>query len=129
MDKKEVIQFKSIIPPNTEKVFSERIKADGTVEELRVKFYSGQERTLQVRPTIRHKGNLLQDLVTYPSDTEQYLSGDNDYFAFDLTGVVENDDEIKIFVTNNNPDYSYTLDATVTIDYYGGKNRIIGGVV
>jgi hypothetical protein len=124
--KKEIITFREIIPPNTlqDLQFSERIKADGTIETIKVRFYKGQQKSLQVYPFVRHKGNKDESLITYSGSTN-HLSGDDDYFIYDVVVPVENDDQMIIFVKNVDPTYSYTMVVDVAIDYYGGKDRVI----
>lgn len=121
----EPISFVAVIPPLQTRKFAERVKADGTVEKLKVRFFAGQEKSLQVRPYILHKGRKIEDLVTYPEGTNEYLCGDDDYLEFDLSIPVENDDEIVIAVSNMDIDDPYTLNVSVMIDYYGGKMRVV----
>jgi len=126
-NKKEPIVFKAVIAPGETKKFSERIKGDGTIEQMKVRFFQGQQKSLLVRPYVLHKGNKIEDLITYPEGTDTYLSGDNDYLEFDLVVPVENDDQLVIWVQNVDPDAldPYTLNLSVMIDYYGGKSRVV----
>jgi hypothetical protein len=128
-DKKESISFRKQIPASASDIVTERIKAPGTIERVKVKFYQGQQLALQVRPTVEHKGKQIEDLITYAQGTNKNLSGDNDYFEFDVVVSVDYDDEIKIFVTNTDATNNYDLTVDIEIDYFGGKNRVIGGVM
>jgi hypothetical protein len=128
-NKKEVIAIRKTIPAGTTVDILERIKAPGTVEELRVRFYAGQERELHVFPVILHKGNQAENLLTYPNGSENYLSGEDDALIFPCVLSVDNDDQLKITAININATYNYTLSVDIVIDYYAGKNRVAGGVV
>jgi hypothetical protein len=128
--RKEVISIRQTIPANTvNMIITERIKSPGTLEEIRVRFYPGVERDLHVYPSVQHKGNKTTQMLTFPQGTEQFLSGDDDYLILPVVLAVDNDDNIKIMVTNVNTTYDYTLSIDVVIDYYGGKNRVTSGGV
>lgn len=125
---KEVISFRKKIGPGASDWIAERVKAEGTIEGLRVRFYKGQVGLLRIRPVVEHKGGKIEDLVGYASSSEQFLYGDDDYFVFDVTIPVSNDDYVKIKAENLSS-YEYDVVVDVIIDYYGGRNRIIGGVI
>jgi uncharacterized membrane protein len=127
--KKETVAFIKIIPAGTSAKLLERVKGEGTVEKLTVRFYPGQQKSLQVRAIIIHKGNKIEDLITYPEGGDSYLSGDDDSLVFNIVIPVENDDEIAISVKNIDASNDYTLMAFLEIDYYGGKNRVVGGAL
>lgn len=119
--KKEIVSFRKLIPPNTTDVIGERIKADGTIESVKVRIYQGVQKALQINPFVEHKGNKLEDMITYPSTTDPYISGDDDYLEFDVTIPVEYDDFLKVWVKNTDATNSYTLVLDVEVDYIGGR--------
>lgn len=129
MDKKEVVAIRTKVLPLETKNIIERIKADGTIEGVRIKFYYGQQLALKVYPYVKHKGNKLEPLLTYPEGTEPAISGDDDTFQFDIVTPVQNDDEIYFIVKNTSSEFEYNIAIDITVDYYGGKSRIIGGVL
>jgi hypothetical protein len=124
-NKKEVISFRKVIPANTTDVLAERIKTDGTIEQLSVKFYQGQQKALRVIPFVEHKGHMIEQMLTYPSTTDNYLAGDNDYFKYDIVIPVEYDDFVKVQAVNTDLTNEMTLVVDVTIDYFGGKQRVV----
>jgi hypothetical protein len=124
-NKKEVISFRKVIPANSTDVLAERIKTDGTIEQLSVKFYQGQQKALKVIPFVEHKGHMIEQMLTYPSTTDSYLSGDNDYFKYDIVIPVAYDDYIKVQVINTDLVNAMTVVVDVTIDYFGGKQRVV----
>jgi hypothetical protein len=129
VNKKETILFNKVIPANTQGKISERIKMEGTVERVEVRFYRGQQKALQIIPVVLHKGQKSEPLITFPEGTDGYLAGDDDNFKFDIVIPIENDDEVVIYYKNTDLTYDYTLMVHVSIDYYGGKNRVVGGVI
>lgn len=126
--KKEVIPFKKKIPPNTTDVLHERVKAAGTIEGVRIRFYAGQEGDLQVNPYVERKGGAMDQLFSYVATGDSYLSGEDDYFEYPVAVAVDNDEFVKVRVKNVDTQYTYTLSCDVIVDYYGGKNRVIAGV-
>lgn len=125
MSKKEIVAFRKTIPANTSDVLAERIKADGTIEELRVRFYQGQQKALQVHIFVEHKGSKIEEMITYPSTSDGFLSGDDDYFIFPVSIPVAYDDYLKVAVKNTETQYPYSLSCDIVIDYLGGKNRVV----
>lgn len=122
---KEVISFRALIQPGQVVKFHERIKGDATIEQVRVRFYIGQQKALHVRPYVVHRGNKPEDLITYPEGTDAFLSGDDDYLDFPCVVPVGNDDEAYVWVQNTDADNAYTLVVDMVIDYYGGKSRVV----
>ncbi len=127
MNKKEVITFRKLIAPLEELLLVERVKDNGTIENVKLRFYSGQEMNLKVYPFVKHTGNKIENLTSSPTN-EYFLAGDDDNFILDVVVPVYYDDEIHVKVKNESVQYAYNLVCDVTIDYYGGENRIVGGV-
>jgi hypothetical protein len=99
-------------------VISERLKDNGQVQEVRVRFYPGVERTLQVSPYVLHKNNRREDFFTYPEGTEPYITGDNDYLIFPCSLDFQYDDEICIEYNHAGGDFPYTLAVDVVVTYH-----------
>jgi hypothetical protein len=115
--KREVISIRSDIQPLGKEYISERVKWDGFIEELRIRFYPGVERELKVKPYLLHKGSIAEDMITYPDGTDPYISGDNDYLVFPVNVPIEYDEFIKVFAENKNATYVYTLSVDVVVQY------------
>ena len=128
MNKKEVIIFRKKVSANSKGKITERVKDNGTIEKLMIKFYIGQELHLKVWPYIKHTGNKVESMVTIAGDKDNYITGDDDNFIFDVVIPVFYDDEIVVEFENIS-DYEYNLVCDVTIDYYNGNDRVVGGVI
>jgi hypothetical protein len=115
--KKEVIAIRKDVLPNEKVTIRERIKDNGLIEELRVRFYPGQERALQVRPYVLHDSRRIEDVFTYPDNTELFISGDDDYLIFPVSVGVRYDDEFIVEAFNNNANYTYTVVVDVVVSY------------
>lgn len=116
--KTEVLSFRKDIAPNTSLTLKERVKADGSVSKIFVRFYPGVEKSLQVRPYILHKGNRAEDVITYVEGTDNYLSGDSDSFEYPVTVDVKYDDEIVVYVNNTDLANTYSLVVDVKVDFH-----------
>jgi hypothetical protein len=125
LNKKEAVVFIKTIQPGEMLTFSERVKSDGTIEQVKIRFFRGQQKTLLVRPYVQHKGNKIEDLITYPEDTDQALSGDDDNLNYETIVPVQYDDNLKVWVKNTDGVNAYTLHVSVMIDYYGGTQRVV----
>jgi hypothetical protein len=123
-DMKESIVIRRSVAAGESGTVRERLKADGTVEEIRVRFYPGQEGDLQVMPYILHKGERREDLLTFPAGSDRFLSGDDDYVVFPLSVSFEYDDNLQIDFKNI-ATFPYTLSVDVIVDYLGGQNRVV----
>lgn len=117
--KAEVIAVRKEIPANTIGELSERVKDNGRIQEVTVRFYAGQERALKVRPYVMHKAQRPEDMFTYVEGSEAFLSGDDDTFTFPVTLNVEYDDEIRIWYSNTSA-YQYTLVCDIVVMYTEG---------
>lgn len=123
----DVMSFRKVVPHGQTVKLSQNVQADGTVQEVRVRFYAGQEKGLKVTPYILHTSNRRQDLINYAPDSDPYLSGENDYFVYPVVMAVGDLDSICVDATNTDPNYDYSLVVDVVVDYYGGQQRVIGG--
>lgn len=120
--KQEIISFSQLVVANTSMTLKERIKGDGAVTEVRVRFFAGQQQGLQVHPYVLHKNRVVEDVFTYSSGTDNFLSGDDDYLIFPVKVNIELDDEIAVELKNIDTTYSYTAKVFVTVryDFEGG---------
>lgn len=118
--KAEVMSFRREITPGQSLVLTERIKDRGEVSEVRIRFYPGQERSLQVRPFLQLFNLQTEDLFTWAGNSsESWLSGDDDYFVFPVSASVVPDDNVAVWVNNTDATYTYTLVCDVVVNYYG----------
>lgn len=116
--KKEVISIRQSISPLQVGSMKERLKDNGFVEEVRIRFYPGVERTLKVTPYILHKENRKEDLFTFMTNTEGNISGDDDYFVFPCSIEFAYDDELCVDY-NNTGTYPYSLVVDIIVSYMG----------
>lgn len=106
-------------------ILKERVKDNGTIEGIRVRFYSGQQLALRVNPYIEHKGQKIENLLTYSEGSNPWLAGDDDPFEYPCVVTVEYDDYVKVWVQNTDAANDYDLVLDVIIDYYNGQNRVV----
>lgn len=122
---KEVMTFRRTVTSGASNLtLRQRCKAAGTIDEIRVRFYAGQQGTLHVRPLLLKKPDIMQSLIAYSDDTLTYLAGDDDYFVMPVSVPCDNDDEVVVLVDNVG-DYDYDVVVDVVVDYLGGRNRVV----
>jgi hypothetical protein len=117
--KKEVITIRQSVAAGVAGTVKERLKDDGYIEEVRIRFYPGVERQLEIVPYILHKENRKEDLFTYPTGTEGTITGDNDYLVFPVSLEFNYDDELWVDYKNKGTTYPYTLVIDIVVSYQG----------
>jgi 3-dehydroquinate dehydratase len=123
--KKEVIVFRYNLAGGQKVTLKERIKADCTIVEVRVRFYPGQENSLKVRPYILHKLNKPEEIFTYVEGGSVFLSGDDDRESYPVSLSAQYDDEVVVYAENTSI-YEYTVAVDVVVDYDSGQFRGVG---
>lgn len=114
--KKEIIAIRKDIQPGELITFRERLKDNGALVNLTIRFYPGVENDLKVEPYILHKGNRREDLVTYVEGSNPYISGDDDRFAFPVYTEFKYDDEFIVEAENVGA-FPYTLVLDALVEY------------
>jgi hypothetical protein len=126
--KKETIQFTLQVAAGADlsglTSLRQRLKSEGTIQRIFGQFYAGQQGDLQVRPYLVLRNERSEELVTYPSGANRYMSGDNTNFDFSVDFDVLPDFEIRLDVKNLSI-YPYTLQISFEVDYVGGTLRVV----
>lgn len=125
MTKRVIVPFTKKALAGTTGYMTFRVPSNGTVEELRVRFYPGVEEALQVTPFIERKGGSAPDyLIEQVEESDTFLSGDDDYLVFPITYAVNQNDFLKIYYNNTSSQYDYSLKVYIVVDYIGGTNTV-----
>lgn len=124
--KREVIAIRKNVSPLQKFEVKERVKYNGSIEQIQVRFYAGQENELRVRPYVRHKGAKNETFFTYPEGTDPFLSGEDDVLRYPLALEIEYDDEIVVYVENISNTYDYTLVVDIVVTYYSEPSHTTG---
>lgn len=121
--KKEVIAMRQNIPVLSKGTIKERVKYDGFIEGIHVRFYAGQENELTIFPYVMHKGSKVETFFTYPEGTDPHLSGEDDKLEFPLSIDIEYDDELHVAYENKSDTYEYTLVVDIIVSYYSEPSQ------
>lgn len=116
--KKEVIAIRRNVAPLEKVLVKERVKYNGNIERVEVRFYAGQENELTILPYVRHKGGKIETFFTFPEGTDPFLSGEDDQLSFPTTIEIELDDEIHVSAINKSSVYDYTMVVDIIVTYY-----------
>lgn len=114
--KKEIISIRKDIEPGQKLNFKERLKDNGALVMVNVRFYPGVEGDLKVKPFILHKNNKAEDIVTYAEGSDSNISGDDDKFSFPVYVDFQYDDEFVCYVENQGA-FPYTLVIDAIVEY------------
>lgn len=120
VNQKEIVSFQRVIQPNTTEIIKERLKMNGMIEKVTIRFYAGCEKSLKVRPYVQHHGEKMQDMFTFPEGAEKFIAGDDDLYEYDVAIEIFNDDELHVWVNNTDLNYAYTLNCFIAVNYYVG---------
>lgn len=122
---RETISFRKVIAAGANGInFAEEIKGDATIEKLVVRFYPGQQKSLQVTPMVKFRTEEMYSLVRYATGTDGYLTGDDDTLEYPLGVEVQTGDQVVIYATNTDSTNAYSLVCDVIVDYLNGKARV-----
>lgn len=124
-DKMQPVSFRQSIQPGKSGTLEYTVNAPGTVEEVYVRFYTGQQLALQVDVYVEHTGERREELIQYAGGSRSFLSGDDDRFTFPCAAAVDQYDRIVVWYNNTDATNSYDVIVDVIIDYYGGLNRVV----
>ncbi|MBK5251102.1 MAG: hypothetical protein JJE29_00430 [Peptostreptococcaceae bacterium] len=123
MNTKEVIHFSKTIAAGATDTLNARIKNNGTLEEIRVRFYEGANKELAIRPVIDTRGN-LQEIFSYATSGDSSIKGNDDYFVLPVNMPVKLDDVAKVMVVSSSLiDLDFVVD--FVIDYKAGLERAV----
>jgi hypothetical protein len=121
--KAEVISYRYEAAPTEIFTLKERMKADGIVTQVNIRFYAGCELDLEVKPFILHKGRRAEDIFTYAGNTNQSITGDDDFFQFPVSLAFEYDDEFCVWFSNNDTVNAYNVCVDVFVNYEPGGDE------
>lgn len=128
IDSKENFFVQDEVAVSSTETYTQRIKADGTLEKMSIRFYPGCSKTLQIYAYIKRKGNNALEAIC-SMGSEAFFAGDDDKFVLDVVTPVNLDDEIYIKAINTDAVNVRNFVCSISVDYYGGLKRIIGGVL
>ncbi len=95
----------------------------GYVTKCMINFAVGENGTLHLRPYVMHPGELLNDLIKYPPEGDQYISGDGNTYELACYQEVENHTELRVWYENTGaPD---TADSQLIVDIIVQYDAII----
>ncbi len=124
MNKKEIVSFRKVLGPSEKIKLNERIKNNGTIETIKIKFYQGQRLALKIRPLLMGHGDYPVDLISYADDTDTFITGDDDYFIFDINIPASYDSYLEI-QAENQADFDVNIVVDIVVDYFGGQKRVL----
>lgn len=130
-EERNTAHLQDTVPANTTewtKVVSWPVPADATVETVTAWHVPGSQDALKTKPMYKTSTGTY-DLVDYAHQNEQFITGepaDREYYT---DKSVSADDEIIVRAKNESADHAYRFVVTPTLDYAGGTQRFLGGVL
>lgn len=123
-DSKQGLNFFTNVNPGENGRDEKTVHRDGTIEDLTVRFYPGQENNLELKIYIEpHDDEGRKQLIDYPGD-KNVLAGDDETIEFEIAREVEKDDVIVVEYQNQSGSYEYDYRLSLSVDYAGGITRV-----
>lgn len=117
--------FRKTIPAGSSGYVDCILTAHGYVTRCNIIFAAGENGTLHIRPYCILPGEIVQDLLIYPSD--KYVSGDDSNLRLDCYQEIENNTILRVWCENVGVGNSQlTVDVMVQYDDYTAPRNIIG---
>ena len=109
------------VPYNTDGQIEQLLTADGFVNSIRVRFATGENGTLFLRPVIIINPDIIIDLFRFGSGADRWISGDSETISIDLHYEIEANSRLVVFYKNTaeNPEtVPSRVDVNVGVTYY-----------
>lgn len=123
MENKANVLFKGSVPSGQKLVKRYSLRKPGTIERIRNRLYSGSVGTFKVYVWLVY-GEAYESVLKFADKLAPYLNGDDDRDEYDVTVPFKPGSYIEVWAVNEG-DYSYDLNLTLEVDYYGGMRRVI----
>lgn len=99
---------------------------EGTIEEVRFWFPSGQNNALHVWAQIIQSGSQAPtDIIIFAPGTLNYMMGDNLYLQYPCSRPLDKYDVIRVNYVSVDNTNTLTLSVDVVVDYYNGQSRVV----
>lgn len=122
--------FRKSIPAGDSGHIGIPLTGHGYVTKCTINFAAGENGTLHIRPYVIHPGELINDLLKYPSNANQYVSGDGQTYELPCYQEVENHSELRIWYENTGgvgtADSELMVDCIVQYDAIIQPRNVIG---
>lgn len=127
--KRHVLAFRKTVPAGgdngdglTPGFLSYNVTSPCTIEEINMRFYPGQERSLRIDIFVMHQSELREQVFTYVPGGDNFISGDDDVLKYPVTLAMEPNDTIWVQYTNTSTAYPYDMVCDIVLDQLGGTD-------
>lgn len=117
------IYFSSRINSDSTEIEKYNVRQDATIEHAEVRFYPGSQLDLQLKLQVISDDGTTKEIVD-PQGEKDYIAGDDDFFKFNISVPIRDDDEIRIIAENvdqNGNAYDYVVN--LEVDRMNGLER------
>jgi hypothetical protein len=115
--KNPILIFESIAA-SEKKTIKRQINKKAILKQIVMKFFTGQENALRIKPYIRKNSGALQNLTAYVGN--EFFAGEDLNLTFDVYYELEQYDEFCVYVDNINATYAYDVYVLGLVEYQGG---------
>lgn len=114
------LHFARKVSAGTSGEYKYNIQKDGTIEQFELRIYSGAEDELEVNVYVKNEDTGLKQKIVETPDDQSYIGGNEDFFRFNASQKVTNEDKIVIDYNNTDGNNAHRYKINLEIDRTGG---------
>lgn len=129
-DRRDTIHFSESVAPGSSVTLTKQMENAATIERIDIRIYRGAEFALEVEPLKfpeQGEQSRREPLLRYRG--REFVAGDGDRFSFPVAREVDPDQELGVEVRNTASDFSYDFNVAIIVEYAGGSERTVGGLL
>lgn len=120
-ENRESFSFSVQVAAASSGTMDQKMGADGTVERIRLRIYTGAQLGLHLVPYILRPNGVREDLVRMVG--KAFIDGDDDHYDFYISKPVYRDEKICVDYWNDDAVNAYDFRMDVEVDHAGGPYR------
>lgn len=92
--------FRKSIPAGESGYIEHSLTSHGFVDSVRIRFASGENGTLRIRPVVIIPQEIILDLLDYADGGDAYVSGDGETVSSSVRYEIENHAVLRVYFDN-----------------------------
>ena len=114
-NKSETLIFRKAVPYGQKGYLDLPLSSHGTIDKVRVRFATGENGTLRIRPVVIIPQEIQIDLFRYADSGAPYISGDGEAIESEVRFEIENKAVARVYYENTSVD-ALSVDSVVNVD-------------
>lgn len=116
-DAQKTYSFRQYVEPGSKGFLKAKLTAHGFVSGVSVRFATGENGTLHLRPVIVWPGEISIDIFEYAENGLRFVSGDNESIEASVNFEIEKDTELRVYYENTGDIESF-VSVNIEVTYF-----------